>query len=660
LARATRAIPFCVRIEMTLTRSIYSGAKVLAVITTFVLSGLVQASEADVKRVWQILDYLAVDYAGAVQDGKVVSQSEYDEMKEFARTARTKISALEAKTEQAALVAQAVELEASISARADAAKVGLLSKALAKHLIAAYPVPLAPSAIPDVKLGAKVYAQNCASCHGAAGNGDGPLAKSLDPTPIAFTDKERASQRSLFALYQAVSQGIAGTAMPAFSQLSEEDRWAVSTYLGSFAHDSGESQQGKGVWETGDAAKAAVPNLDRFVGLTQNDLAESLGAKDAKLVMAYLHENPEVLNQAPTGGLALARKQLEDSLAAYKAGDVKKAQDLALSSYLDGVEPYEQALAAKDGSLKDQIEVAMSLYRSRISDKAPATEVAAAAGDVERLFTQSDKVLEDSRADATAAFLGSLTILLREGLEALLVVVAMIAFLRKAERPDVLAYVHAGWITALLAGAATWGAATYLITISGANREVTEGLSSLFAAAVLVSVGVWMHQKSVAGQWQTYLRQSMSAALNRKSAFFMFGLAFIAVYREVFETILFYAALWGQGNDHAILGGLVTGVFCLIGITVLLLRFSAKLPIGKFFTASSWLVAVLAVVLTGKGVAALQEAGWIAPSALTAPRFELLGVYPSTIGLAAQATVLAVVLGFFFWYGRARVSSPQG
>ena len=121
------------------------------------------------------------------------------------------------------------------------------------------------------------------------------------------------------------------------------------------------------------------------------------------------------------------------------------------------VEPYEHALAAKDGSLKSQIEVAMSRYRSQLSDKAPIDRVAASASDVERLFTQGDQVLSDSKADSTAAFLGSLTILLREGLEALLVVVGMIAFLRKAERPDVLGYVHAGWLTALAAGAATWG-----------------------------------------------------------------------------------------------------------------------------------------------------------------------------------------------------------
>jgi high-affinity iron transporter len=616
------------------------------------------AAEADVKRVWQILDYLAVDYAGAVKDGAVVSPSEYGEMKEFAQTARTKISALEVKADQAALVAEAKALEGAINAKAEPARVALLAKTLGAHLLAVYPVPLAPTTVPDVRLGAKVYAANCASCHGTTGNGDGPVGKTLNPTPIAFTEKDRARHRSIFALYQAVTQGIAGTAMPAFGQLSDQDRWAVATYLGSFAHDEKQIAAGEKLWASKGKATAEVNNVERFVSLTEEDLAKSLGEQDAGATMAYLHEHPEVLARPQAGGLTLARMRLHESVLAYESGDAKKAQDLALSSYLDGVEPYEHALAARDASLKSHIEVEMGRYRSLLTTGAQPSAVSAAAASVEQLFADADKVLIDAHADSTAAFFGSLTILLREGIEALLVVVAMIALLRKAERRDVLVYVHAGWIGALAAGGVTWIAATYLVTISGANREVTEGLSSLFAAIVLLSVGVWMHQKSVAGQWQAYLRERMSAALNRKSAFFMFGLAFVAVYREVFETILFYAALWGQGSDGAIVAGLVTGVVGLMLITVLLLRFSAKLPIGKFFSASSWLVAVLAVVLTGKGIAALQEAGWIAPSALTAPRFELLGIFPSTIGLVAQGLVLAFVVAFFFWNGRtARVPS---
>jgi high-affinity iron transporter len=252
----------------------------------------------------------------------------------------------------------------------------------------------------------------------------------------------------------------------------------------------------------------------------------------------------------------------------------------------------------------------------------------------------------------TAAFLGSFTILVREGLEALLVDVAMIAFLSKAERGDMLRYVHAGWVGALALGTVTWAVATYFVSISGASREVTEGLSSLFAAVVLLSVGMWMHQKSMAGMWQKYIHDKLSAALSRKSAWFMFGLSFIAVYREVFETILFYAALWEQGNHEALLGGLAAGVAVLAAVAVALLKFSARLPIGKFFSWSSALVAVLAVVLTGKGIAALQEAGWLNASSISFPRVELLGVYPSLQSIGAQVVMAVLVAAGFLWNAR--------
>ncbi len=135
---------------------------------------------------------------------------------------------------------------------------------------------------------------------------------------------------------------------------------------------------------------------------------------------------------------------------------------------------------------------------------------------VTALFDRAEAVLQATHTDPVTAFLGSFTILLREGLEALLIVIGMIAFLRKAERQEVLPYVHAGWVVALLAGAATWAVATYLVDISGANREVTEGVSALFATAVLLSVGIWMHGKSLAGRWQQYLHARMSVTLTRR------------------------------------------------------------------------------------------------------------------------------------------------
>jgi high-affinity iron transporter len=234
--------------------------------------------------------------------------------------------------------------------------------------------------------------------------------------------------------------------------------------------------------------------------------------------------------------------------------------------------------------------------------------------------------------------------LLREGLEAMLIIIGMIAFLRKAERRDVLPYVHAGWIGALMAGVLTWAVATYLVGISGANREVTEGLSAIFAAVTLLSVGIWMHQKSLAGRWQEYLKAKMTAALTRRSAMFLFMLAFVAVYREVFETILFFIAMWSERNSTAILAGLLVGGAVLAGTAYWMLRISRRLPISQFFSISSMLIAVLAVVLVGKGVVALQEAGWIAQGLVAMPRIDWLGIYPSWQSLLAQLVVAVIAL----------------
>jgi high-affinity iron transporter len=298
--------------------------------------------------------------------------------------------------------------------------------------------------------------------------------------------------------------------------------------------------------------------------------------------------------------------------------------------------------------LFEKIEAGMMAYRAEVRTGS-VEQVQASAEHLLSLLDEADAALAPSQDDAWPTYIGALTILLREGLEALLVVVAMIAFLKKAKRTDALVYVHAGWIVALACGIGTWLAATYLVSISGASRELTEGFSSLFAAAVLLGVGMWMHGKSVAGRWQTYLHEKMSSALTRRTAWFLFSLAFIAVYREVFETVLFYAALWTGGNGWPLLAGLATGIVLLAIITAILLRTSARLPIGTFFAASSLLIAVLAVVLAGKGVAALQEAGWVQATPLAIPRIDILGVLPTWQTMLAQLGVAAIALtGFFF------------
>jgi high-affinity iron transporter len=606
------------------------------------------AQQGDVQTSWRLLDYLAVDYPGAVRDGRVVSASEYKEMSEFAGSVRERIGALPDKPAKPKLVAGAEALKAAIGRKAAPEEVATLAHGLAAQLIAAYPVPLAPKSIPDAARGEALFAQNCAACHGAAGDGKGPMAAKLNPPPIAFADRGRARQRSLFALYQVIDQGLEGTAMQSFGSLPDADKWALAFRVGRFAYPPALAEQGRKLWQSDPAVRGLVPDSAALTGLTEAGLAQRVGAAKAAAVVAFLRNDPDSVGRQAGSSLTIVREKLRQSLAAYEAGDRNSAKELALAAYLDGFEPVEPMLAARDGGLLARVETKMGELRGAIAQGADVPEVRERVAALEGLMDESERALAPDQGSAASTFLGAFTILVREGLEALLIVVAMLAFLRKADRPEMVRPVHWGWVLALLAGLATWWAATNLIAISGASRELTEGFGSALAAIVLLFVGIWMHGKAQADEWQRYIHDKVGQALSKKSAWFLFLLAFVAVYREVFETILFFAALSAEGRVGAVIAGAAAGLGTLALIAVLMLRFSRQLPIAKFFSYSSILIAVLAVVLAGKGVAALQEAGMLGVTPVSwAPRLSLLGLYPTVEGLTAQTlTLTALIVGF--------------
>jgi high-affinity iron transporter len=629
----------------------------LALTTLVALLAGRQALANDAATVWRLLDYVAVDYQGAVSNGRVASEAEYAEMVEFSATIRSRIGALPATTARPALLSQAEGLQRAVAEKAAPNDVAARARSLAGALLTAYPMAQAPTRAPDPQRGAALYAQNCASCHGSDGNGHGPAAANLNPPPIAFADLGRARQRSLFGLYQVIDQGLDGTAMASFSNLPVEDRWALAFHVGSIAFRN--AQEGERLWRGEPALRQRFPNLAALTSITPAALSREIGEAKADALTAYLRTHSAVI-AANSGSLALSRQRLNEALDAYRAGDRQRAEELALSAYLDGFEPLEPILASRNSDLMAHIERAMGELRAAIIRAQPIPAVAERVAALDGLFDEAEAVLSPDASSDTSTFVGAFTILLREGLEALLVIIAMIAFLRKADREDALPYVHGGWVAALLAGVLTWVAATYLIGISGASRELTEGFGSIIAAIVLLTVGIWMHGKSQADEWQRYIREKLGKALSRGSAWFLFGLSFLVVYREVFETILFYAALWTQGNGAIILAGIAAGVTSLGIIGWILLRYSRRLPIGKFFAYSSALVAVLTVVLAGKGIAALQEAGLIDVSPLEHfPRITMLGMFPSAQVVAAQLVALAaIVIGF--WLNSRRAAARAG
>ena len=221
-------------------------------------------------------------------------------------------------------------------------------------------------------------------------------------------------------------------------------------------------------------------------------------------------------------------------------------------------------------------------------------------------------------------------------------------------------WIHAGWIAALVLGFVTWAVASYLLDFSGANRELTSGVTALIAAGMLLYVGWWLHGRTQAQEWSRFLRDQVSAALEQKTLWAVASVSFLAVYRELFEVVLFYQALWiqaGSGGQHAVLGGVAVATLLLALVGWGIFKYSLRLPLKPFFAAMTVLMVLLAVVFAGQGIAALQEAGAMGIRPVPFVTVPLLGVHPTMETLGAQLAVLvAVALGYLA--GRRKVAAP--
>jgi high-affinity iron transporter len=608
-----------------------------------------------------LLDYIGVDYAGAVKDGAIADQGEYDEMMEFTGAVQTRLSALPERPAKAALLQQSQQLRALVENKQAPAQVALLAGEMRAALAQGYAVVTAPTHAPDLARAATLFASSCAGCHGAEGRGDGMLAKGMEPAPTNFHDRERLARLSAYSLYSTVTLGVEGTAMRAFGELSEADRWSLAYYAANFAANAEEKTRGEQLWREGKARDAFVA-LASTSNVSANETAARFGA-DAVAVLAYLRANPNVFQAESASPLAFTKRTLGASVAAYEQGNAADAMQHAVSAYLEGFELIESKLDSIDHALRAKIEREMMDFRNMIKNGASAQALRAKAAGIESLLDESGKTLEAASDSAGTNMFSAFLILLREGVEAILILGGIVAFLIRTERRDALRYVHAGWITALVLGVLTWFVATHFIQISGASRELTEGITALLAAAVLLYVGYWMHGKIYAQRWNQFIGAQLKSAMKATTLWGLALLAFLTVYREVFETVLFYQALWAQAGDGArlpIVWGFLAAVAALSVIAWLVFSFGVKLPIKLFFGVSSILIGLLAIVFIGKGVAALQEAGKLPMNPLDVPSVPLLGIYPNLQGVLLQLLILALIVGGYFYTYISAQRAPRG
>ncbi|HSC82821.1 MAG TPA: FTR1 family protein, partial [Pseudomonas sp.] len=474
-----------------------------------------------------LLSYIGADYPATVSAGQVVDPGEYREQLEFLGVLQGLVVALPANAERAGLEQGVAKLRASVEQHADGAAVAHQARQLAASLVELYQVRQAPAITPDATRGAPLYAQQCAVCHGDNGLGDGPAGLGLEPPPANLRDVARLDRLSLYDLFNTLTLGVDGTDMPAFAdQLDERQRWDLATYVASLSADPAQ-------------AKAAEFNLAELARRTPQEVDAEKGPAAAAAFRAQRAQPPQQ-QRGPQELIGYTRSTLEQSLQTYRNGDHEQAYDLSVAAYLEGFELVESALDNLDAVQRKTTEKALMAYRQELQDGASVAQAEQALEVAKVELAKAAELLAGGAMNASLTFFSSLLILLREGLEAILVLAAILAFLRNTGQPQAVRSVHVGWGLALLAGVATWALAAYLIDVSGAQRELLEGLTALFASVMVLWLGVWMHDRRHAAAWQDYIKSSLVGGGGR---FGFAVLAFFSVYRELFEVILFYETL---------------------------------------------------------------------------------------------------------------------
>ncbi|WP_202369152.1 FTR1 family protein [Pseudomonas sp. MWU318] len=591
-----------------------------------------------------LLDYISADYPPTVEAGKVVDDGEYREQLEFTQVLQGLIGGLPAKPEKAELEQGVEALHAAITAKQDGADVARQARQLGAKLAVAYEVSQAPIITPDPTRGAPLYAQNCSVCHGETGAGDGPAGLGMTPSPANLRDAGRIDHLSLYAIYSTLGQGVEGTDMPAFAdQLDDRQRWDLATYIAGFSADPAAAKSDK------------TFNIADLARQTPAEVQAAEGPQAAATFRAQRAQPPQV-KRGPAQLLDYTAATLDKSLAAYRAGDHDQAYDLSVAAYLEGFELVESSLDNVDANVRKDTEKSLMAYRQSLQDGLPVAQAEQRLDAAKGKLKESAELLGSDGLSWSLSFISGLLILLREGLEAILVLAAILAFLRNTGQQSAVRSVNIGWGLALLAGLGTWALAAYVIDVSGSQRELLEGATALFASVMVLWLGVWMHDRRHAAAWQDYIKQSLVGGGGR----FGFAiLAFFSVYRELFEVILFYETLWlqaGPAGHDAVLAGGATALVLLIGLAWVILRGSAKLPLALFFSINAGLLCALSVVFAGHGVKALQEAGIFGTRPVAFFEFDWLGIHADAYSLTAQAlAILAIVV----LYGRSRMAEKK-
>lgn len=356
---------------------------------------------------------------------------------------------------------------------------------------------------------------------------------------------------------------------------------------------------------------------------------------------------------------------LTQAAKAYESGSTGDAKKLVDKAYFgpfeeDGMEAtiknYISAQRAFELEQEfKQIKIAMG---AGASPQAVARRVKALSADLaEDAATLDGTSSRGASAGGATPFLQSFGILLREGFEAILILGAIVAYLRKSGDVRSVRVVQVGALAAVVASILVAVVLSSLLaSIGGLAQEVLEGATMLVAVAVLLWVSLWLAGKTRARQWQDYIQGQVERSASRGSTLALASVAFLAVFREGGETILFYTALVSGNRDAfgAMALGFGAAALALVALYGVLRWGSMRIPFRPFFIATSGLLFYMAFVFAGQGIRELQGAGVVGARVVAqVPVVDLLGIYPTVESLVTQAVLLALAVGVAIWQWRS-------
>jgi high-affinity iron transporter len=350
----------------------------------------------------------------------------------------------------------------------------------------------------------------------------------------------------------------------------------------------------------------------------------------------------------------------------FRAGDAKGARDDVDVVYFQYYEKlgFEKIVMTRiSGERASTVEYQFSSTKKAIT-RGDDGEVKNSLDTLSRYIVEDAAQLDSKVESALGVFIGSLLIILREGFEAIIIVGAIIAYLVKSGNKKSTKHVYWGSVVALgfsVVMAVILNAITS--TASGRNQEIIEGATMLLAVAVLFYVSNWMVSKAEAEAWSQYIEGKVQSSITKGSMFSLAFAAFLAVFREGAETILFYQALLAGNTNYVnmIWLGFGIGAAALVVVYILIRVLSLRLPLKPFFLGTSILLFVMSISFIGAGIKEFQEGG-VVPVTMLPFSFtvDILGIYPTLQTLVPQAALLTVtVVTFIFQLRKNRRLSLQ-